>query len=93
MTYKDTRTAEELAQQRALLSLSRQLSISSDLSASPTPLLREEIPMNVTITKDGIEMYWGESALSVKEWSDDVRLKDFERVFFEEGGVLSHSGF
>lgn len=90
MTYKDTRTPEELAQQRSLLSLSRQLSTSS---ATSTPITEEEIPMNVTTTKDGIEMYWGESALSVKEWSDDIRLRDFERVFFEEGGTLSAPGF
>lgn len=105
MSYKDTRTAEDLVQQQAILT-SKQSSFSSStsgskeaqverisLAASKLEIDQVKKTLNVTTTSDGLELYWGENSLTVKEWFDDVRLKDFEKVFFEEGGVLSNPGF
>lgn len=105
MIYKDTRTLKELNQQRLLLPKTHHLSISSKSNlpsldpTSPQTLTAVEIEalstlMKNTKLKDGTDMYWGkEDGLVIRNWSDDPRLKDFEKLFLEEGGLHTGEGF
>lgn len=79
MKYKDPRTPSELLTQQ-------------NHANEKIGLHDHNAPLNVTTTLEGMEIFW-ENTLKVREWRDDVRLRDFEDVFFEEGGVLSAPGF
>ncbi|KAK4047491.1 hypothetical protein OIV83_005404 [Microbotryomycetes sp. JL201] len=52
----------------------------------------DEVDVSYTVSTDGVEMKF-EDPLSIEDWSGDARLKDFEKTFFDEGGVLSAVGF
>lgn len=46
-------------------------------------------PSATSLTSDGTQLFWGLSALVIRKWSDDIRLKGFEQAFYDEGGILN----
>ncbi|KAM0790329.1 hypothetical protein ACM66B_003214 [Microbotryomycetes sp. NB124-2] len=80
--WEDPRTGDEIrwARQAAM----------SAMVKPPSNL--DDVDVSYTVSTDGVEMKF-EDPLSIEEWSVDSRLRDFEKTFFDEGGVLSAVGF
>ncbi|KAK4046908.1 hypothetical protein OIO90_006390 [Microbotryomycetes sp. JL221] len=56
------------------------------------PAVIEDVDVSYTVSGDGVEIKF-EDPLTVENWEQDPRLKQFESTFFNEGGVLSAVGF
>lgn len=82
MRWDDPRTEEEI-------SLARAAAGGTTINAEG---VEEEVDVSFTSAEDGLEILWRDP-LQVLEWKDDVRLRDFEEVFFAEGGHLNGVGF
>lgn len=76
MRWEDPRTDEEL---RSARQAAAGANFTGDLN---------EVDVGYTISGDGVEIKF-EDPLEVLEWKNDVRLRDFEQAFFDEGGHLN----
>ncbi|KAK4705368.1 hypothetical protein P7C70_g837, partial [Phenoliferia sp. Uapishka_3] len=80
MRWDDPRTDDEIEAAKTAV------------SGKPTSADDDTVDVSFTSSEDGLEILW-KDPLQVLEWKDDVRLKDFEEVFFAEGGHLNGKGF
>lgn len=103
MSYKDTRRWEDVVQQlKNAVDQAKKIFKGNHAEAEAQQAYDEGVaaskiddkkytPPMVTATEDGMDVFWGASALVLRSWKDDIRLKYFSKAFFKEGGTLNFS--
>lgn len=103
MSYKDTRTWEDVVQQlKNAVDQAQKVFKGNHAEAEAKQAYDEGVSSSknndksyaapiLTATEDGMDVTWASSALVLRSWKDDIRLKYFSKAFFKEGGTLNFS--